>query len=69
MTDVQTPYLGTQLLLDQIPDYGRPGRVKLIVNGGGHMHYLRDDTRKALRDAARQLIESSGSAGASPGAQ
>ena len=56
LTDVQTPYLGTQLLLDQIPDYGPSGRVKLKVHGGGHMHYLRDKSRKALREDARQLI-------------
>jgi carboxypeptidase C (cathepsin A) len=57
LTDVQTPYLGTQLLLDQIPDYGPSGRLKLKVYSGGHMHYLRDESRKALREDARQLIE------------
>jgi hypothetical protein len=31
LTDVQTPYFGTQLLLDQIPVYGPPGRLKLKV--------------------------------------
>ena len=48
LTDVQTPCLGTQLLLDQIPDYGPSGRLKLKVYSGGHMHYLRDESRKAL---------------------
>lgn len=57
LTDVQTPYFGTQLLLDQIPDYGPPGRLKLKVYSGGHMHYSRDESRKALREDARQLIE------------
>ena len=57
LTDVQTPYFGTQLLLDQIPDYGQPGRLKLKVYGGGHMPYSRDESRKALREDARQLIE------------
>ena len=67
LTDVQTPYLvGTQLLLDQVPDDGPPGRVKLNVYGGGHMHYLRDETRKALRQDARQLIEGADSACAAP---
>jgi carboxypeptidase C (cathepsin A) len=57
LTDVQTPYYRTQLLLDQIPDYGRPGRLMLKVHGGGHMFYSRDDSRKALREEARCLIE------------
>ena len=57
LTDVQTPYFGTQLLLDQISDYGLPGRLKLKVYAGGHMHYSRNDSRKALRKDAQQLIE------------
>ena len=69
LTDVQTPYLGTQLLLDQIPDFGPSGRVKLKVHGGGHMHYLRDKSRKALREDARQLIEGSDSAVTTPSAE
>jgi carboxypeptidase C (cathepsin A) len=57
LTDVQTPYFATKLELDQIPDYGAPGRLLLKVYAGGHMHYGRDDTRKALREDARRLIE------------
>ncbi|HLH50041.1 MAG TPA: peptidase S10 [Roseiarcus sp.] len=57
LTDIQTPYLGTALVLDQIPDYGAPGRLVLKVYPGGHMLYSRDDSRKALRDDARRLIE------------
>jgi len=57
LTDLQTPYFGTQLELNQIPDYGAPGRLILKVYGGGHMHYSRDETRKALREDARRLIE------------
>ena len=57
LTDVQAPYFGTQLQLDQIPDFGAPGRVTLNAYPGGHMLYSRDDSRKALRDDARRLIE------------
>jgi len=57
LTDLQVPYFGTKLLLDQIPDYGAPGRQTLKVYGGGHMHYTRDESRKALREDARRLIE------------
>jgi carboxypeptidase C (cathepsin A) len=57
LTDLQVPYFGTQLLLDQIPDYGPAGRLTLKVYPGGHMLYMRDDSRKALREDARKVIE------------
>ncbi len=57
LTDLQTPYFATQLELDQIPDYGPPGRLVLKVYPGGHMHYGRDDARRALREDAERLIE------------
>jgi carboxypeptidase C (cathepsin A) len=57
LADVQVPYFGTKLLLDQIPDYGPPGRVVFKVYGGGHMLYTRDASRKAMRADAQKLIE------------
>ena len=57
LDDVQAPYFGTQLLRDQIPDHGQPGRLNLKVYSGGHMFYSRDESRKALREGARPLIE------------
>ncbi|MGD0723619.1 MAG: peptidase S10 [Roseiarcus sp.] len=57
LTDLQVPYLGNRLLLDQIPDYGAPGRLTFKVYPGGHMHYMRDASRKLLREDARALIE------------
>jgi carboxypeptidase C (cathepsin A) len=60
LTDVQVPYFGTKLLLDQIPDYGAARRITLKVYPGGHMHYTRDESRRALREDARKLIEGSG---------
>ncbi|MGO9756133.1 MAG: S10 family peptidase [Roseiarcus sp.] len=56
LTDLQVPYFGAKLLLDQIPDYGAAGRLTLKVYGGGHMPYTRDASRKALREDARRLI-------------
>jgi carboxypeptidase C (cathepsin A) len=56
LTDLQTPYFATALELAQIPDFGPPGRLALTVHPGGHMHYSRDDTRKALFEEARRLI-------------
>jgi len=57
LTDVQAPYFATKLELDQIPDYGAPGRLLLKLYAGGHMLYGRDDSRKALREDARRLIQ------------
>jgi len=57
LSDLVTPYFATKLLLDQVPDYGDGSRVKLITLRGGHMAYLREDSRKRLRDAARKSIE------------
>ena len=55
--DLITPYFMTKLLLAQMPQIGAPDRVRLLVTAGGHMMYLRDDARAALRDAARPLAE------------
>ncbi|KAA5608983.1 peptidase S10 [Rhodovastum atsumiense] len=55
--DLVTPYFGTKLVLAQLPQIGAPDRVRLLVTPGGHMAYLRDDARKALREGARALLE------------
>jgi hypothetical protein len=36
---------------------GNPGRLRLVVYGGGHMLYADDVSRAALREDARKLIE------------
>ncbi len=58
-TDLRTPYLGSVLLLEQLPAYAdkTPGRVNLRLFPGGHMHYTRDGSRKALRDDVKAMIE------------
>jgi carboxypeptidase C (cathepsin A) len=60
--DLVTPYFTTKLLLAQMPQIGAPDRVRLLVTPGGHMMYLRDDARAALRDAAREIAEGQGAA-------
>jgi carboxypeptidase C (cathepsin A) len=55
--DLVTPYFASKLALDQLPAFGDPSRVGLIALRGGHMPYLEDDSRKALRDAAKVFIE------------
>jgi carboxypeptidase C (cathepsin A) len=55
--DLATPYFGTKILLDQLPAYGSPERVKFVVYPGGHMFYLRDASRQAFRTEAEALIK------------
>jgi carboxypeptidase C (cathepsin A) len=57
LTDLVTPYFESKMTLDQIALVGPPGRLKLQVYPGGHMVYIRDDTRKLLREDARFLVE------------
>ncbi|UFZ06536.1 peptidase S10 [Bradyrhizobium ontarionense] len=55
--DLATPYYGSKILLDQLPPFARPPRVKLVVYPGGHMFYSRDDARKAFRGEAEALMK------------
>jgi carboxypeptidase C (cathepsin A) len=54
-TDLVTPYFENQMILDQMPAFASPERLKLSVYGGGHMFYSRDASRRALREDARAL--------------
>jgi carboxypeptidase C (cathepsin A) len=54
-TDLVTPYFASQLLIDQLPDYGQVKRVSLAVYAGGHMFYSRDPSRTAFRADAQRL--------------
>jgi len=54
-SDLVTPYFETQLILDQMPAFVSPDRLKLSVYGGGHMYYSRDASRRALREDAKEL--------------
>jgi carboxypeptidase C (cathepsin A) len=57
LTDVQAPYFASALELARLPPFAGSGRVTLNVYPGGHMYYLRDASRQALRDVARRMIE------------
>ncbi len=57
LSDLVTPYYETRMVLDQISDFGAPGRVRFVVYPGGHMSYIRDASRLAMRDDARKLME------------
>jgi carboxypeptidase C (cathepsin A) len=55
--DLATPYFGSIILLDQLPAFASPERVKLVVYPGGHMFYSRDDSRQAFRDEVQALMQ------------
>jgi carboxypeptidase C (cathepsin A) len=54
--DIVTPYFGSKMELDQLPRYGSPDRVRLVVYPGGHMFYSRDASRVALRKEAKAMM-------------
>jgi carboxypeptidase C (cathepsin A) len=55
--DLATPYFGSKVLLDQLPGFASPERVKLVVYPGGHMFYSRDASRKAFRAEVQALMK------------
>lgn len=60
LTDLQTPYFLTRLLLDQVsvsaPSRIVPG-IAFEAYPGGHMFYVRDGSRIAFRTTAERMIE------------
>jgi carboxypeptidase C (cathepsin A) len=55
--DLATPYFGSRILLDQMPAFATPDRVRLVVYPGGHMFYSRDASRQAFRAEAEALMK------------
>jgi len=55
--DLATPYFGSQIILDQLPAFAGPTRVKLVVFPGGHMFYARDASRQAFRNDVQALMK------------
>lgn len=55
--DLATPYFGSKILLDQLPAFAGPARVKLVVYPGGHMFYSRDASRQAFRTEVQALMK------------
>ena len=45
------------VVIDQLPAYATPERVKLLVYPGGHMFYSRDASRQAFRAEAQALMK------------
>ena len=55
--DLVTPYFANVLLTDQVPWLGAPGRLNLRAHAGGHMFYLDDASRAALRDETAAMVK------------
>ena len=55
--DLATPYFASKILLDQLPAYASPPRVKFAVYPGGHMFYSRDASRQAFRAEAEAIMK------------
>jgi carboxypeptidase C (cathepsin A) len=55
--DLATPYFGSKIVLDQLPAFAGPQRVKLVVYPGGHMFYSREASRKAFRSEVETMMK------------
>ncbi|MBI5318456.1 peptidase S10 [Bradyrhizobium sp.] len=55
--DLATPYFATRIVLDQLPAYASPDRVRFVVYPGGHMFYSREGARKAFRGEVQSLMK------------
>ena len=55
--DLATPYFATRMVLDQLPAYASPNRVKLVVYPGGHMFYSREGARQAFRSEVQAVMK------------
>ena len=55
MTDLQTPYLGSRYVISQLPENLTHDRVTIALYAGGHMMYLRPESRAALHRDARAI--------------
>jgi carboxypeptidase C (cathepsin A) len=55
--DLATPYFASKIILDQLPAFAGPARVKLAVYPGGHMFYSRDPARQAFRSEVEALMK------------
>jgi carboxypeptidase C (cathepsin A) len=56
-TDLVTPYMASRYLVGQLPSLPGAAPIRLEELEGGHMMYLRPDSRKALKAAAAGLYE------------
>lgn len=53
--DLVTPYFASKMILDQLPAIGAEDRVGLDVLPGGHMFYMRPQSRRQFHAAAEAM--------------
>jgi carboxypeptidase C (cathepsin A) len=53
--DLSCPFFTSRLVIDQLPAYGDPSKVKLAVYPGGHMFYARPGSSAAFKADAKAL--------------
>jgi len=56
-TDLITPYLASSFLVSQLPSLPRAVPIKVETYAGGHMLYLRPNSREALKQDAKGMYE------------
>lgn len=54
--DLSCPFFTSRLVIDQLPDFGVPNRVRLAVFPGGHMFYARPASDAAFKTAVRPMF-------------
>lgn len=68
-TDLITPYLASTYLVGQLPTLPRAAPIQIENYAGGHMLYLRPDSRKALKEDAKAMYGRAAKAASSLGAE
>ena len=56
-TDLITPYLASSFLVGQLPSLPRAAPIQVETYAGGHMLYLRPDSRELLKQDAKAMYE------------
>jgi len=56
-TDLITPYLTSSYLVGQLPSLPRAAPIRIETYAGGHMLYLRPESREALKQDAKGMYE------------
>jgi hypothetical protein len=56
-TDLITPYLASSFLISQLPALPRAAPIQVKIYAGGHMLYLRPESREALKQDAKAMYQ------------
>jgi carboxypeptidase C (cathepsin A) len=56
-TDLITPYLASSFLVGQLPALPRAAPIQVKIYAGGHMLYLRPESREALKQDAKPMYQ------------